>query len=405
MPPAPAGKAVRLAGRRVWRGLAGLVLALLAGDQVVQHALIREGSFSGRRVAPFDPPLFCAEQVASLARVCDGQGKGATTTSFDPDLGWCHRPDTSVGEDRYDWAGARIGVAPLAREKRAGLRRIVAVGESFTHGDEVRAAETWSAQVDRARDDLEIANLGVGGYGPDQALLRLERDGFALAPDEVWLGLVPGTAIRATTLYLPALRHWFDSVAFKPRFRLDPDGALELVRNPAPTPAALCELLTSQARFLAALRGRDMWIDRASEAYGAYGTRWWHHAGLARLWITWSERDGRAPAPWFEDPESEPRRLVRAIVLRARDACRARGVRFRLVLLPESGDLQFRRETGREYWGPLLDELRRAGVEVLDVTPALAGQGIDATLWAPLGHYSAAGNRVVAESVLAALDP
>ena len=407
MPPRAARSAERVASWRVRRRVIALALALIVCDQVVQHALIRDGTFFSRRVAPFDPPLFSAEQIESLARVRSGPGRSTAETTFDAELGWCHRPDTDVGEDRYDWAGARIGVAPLEREKRADRRRIVAIGESFTYGAEVAAAETWVAGVDRARDDLEIANLGVGGYGPDQALLRLERDGFALAPDEVWLGLVPGTAIRATTLYVPALRHWFGSVAFKPRFQLDPQGALELVHNPATTPQTLCDLLASQARFLAALRGHDVWIDRAGEAYSVLGTRWWHHSGLARLWVTWSERTDREPAPWFEDPSSELHRLVRAIVLRARDDCSAHHARFRLVLLPESGDLQFRRETGREYWRPLLDELRAAGVEVLDATPALASAGGDtaAALWAPLGHYSAAGNEIVAARVLGALEP
>lgn len=379
-----------------------IALVLVLCDQLVQHALLRHGAFFSRRVAPFDPPLFCADQEQSLANVRRALARSETTAAFDGELGWCPHADTIDGEDRFDWAGCRIGVAPLSRAKSAAQRRVVTIGESFTFGAEVPAADSWVARVDRAREDLEIANLAVGGYGLDQALLRLRRDGFALAPDEVWLGLVPGTAIRVTTLYLPALRHWFSSVGFKPRFVLDARDELVLVPNPAPTPQALSELLGSQRKFLDAVSGRDVWIDRAPAAYSEDGAQLWQHSGLARLWVTWNERTQREPAPWFEEPTSELSRLVRAIVLRTRTECEEHHARFRLVLLPESGDLKFLRENGHAYWAPLLAELRAQGIEVLDATDALVAAGGDEepTLWAPQGHYSPRGNLVVAENVV-----
>lgn len=378
------------------------VLALVVCDQLVQHALIRDGAFFRRRVAPFDPPLFCAEQEHSLANVRRALADARSPGTFDAELGWCPRADTIDGEDRFDWAGCRIGVQALAREKSAASRRVVAIGESFTFGAEVAAADGWVARVDRAREDLEIGNLAVGGFGLDQALLRLRRDGFALAPDEVWLGLVPGTAMRVTTLYLPALRHWFSSVGFKPRFVLGEKDELTLVPDPAPTPQALSELLGSQRKFLDAVSGHDLWIDRAPAAYSENGAHLWQHSGFARLWITWSERTQREPAPWFEDPTSELYRLVRALVLEARAECEAHHARFRLVLLPESGDLKFLRENGRAYWAGLVAELRARGIEVLDATDALVAAGGDEEpiLWAPQGHYSARGNLIVAESVV-----
>ena len=95
---------------------------------------------------------------------------------FDAELGWCPRRDAGSGEFRYDWAGARIADAPLARAKHAGTKRIVAMGDSFVLGIEVAARESWCAELPRELPNVEVANLGVGSYGTDQAFLRWRRD-------------------------------------------------------------------------------------------------------------------------------------------------------------------------------------------------------------------------------------
>src|SRR5439155_10640392 len=118
---------------------------------------------------------------------------------FDPELGWAPRAGGGEGELRWDSAGSRIARAPLARERREGVARAVAAGDSFTLGLEVGALEAWPALVEAGRPGLEVANLGMAGYGIDQALLRLERDGLALAPDEVWFGFLPGATLRLVT--------------------------------------------------------------------------------------------------------------------------------------------------------------------------------------------------------------
>src|SRR5690606_35535786 len=105
---------------------------------------------------------------------------------------------------------------------------------------------------DRARDELEVANLAMGAYGLDQALLRLRRDGLHLAPDEIWLGWLPAASLRVGTLYRPAQRHWSGPTFFKPRFRLREGNALELVANPAQSIAHTARLIANQNEFHAA---------------------------------------------------------------------------------------------------------------------------------------------------------
>lgn len=73
---------------------------------------------------------------------------------------------------------------------------IVCLGNSFTHGDEVTFEETWPYQLEQLTG-MKTLNLGVGGYGIDQAYLRYKQEGPKAKL--VILGMVAGDLDRATT--------------------------------------------------------------------------------------------------------------------------------------------------------------------------------------------------------------
>jgi len=378
-----------------------LLLGLLV-DQALQFTVLADGRFLDRRVAPYDPPLFNAAQRASLDRLRRAaRGRPADASSnavFDADLGWAPEPGSSRGGCSYDRFGARMGFEPLADRPPAGGRRLVVLGGSFTHCDEVADQEAWPALLDQELESIEVANLGFGAYGIDQALLRFRRDGATLEPDEVWLGLMPQALPRVLTVYRPALRHHELSVSFKPRFVLSGRDELVLVPNPARSVADCVRLLTDQSVFFEALAPVDHWVARFPSAYRPLGTHWSHYLATARLFLTRIEGRGRDPGPWLADRDGELFRLSRAIVRTLSAECRAGGARFRVVLLPDGKSLAFRRKTGGAYWQELLDQLARDGLEIVDLTGMFLEQDLDreAGAFRPGGHYSARTNRLVA---------
>jgi len=388
--------------------LLGLLAALLV-DQAVQWTVLRDGWLFGDRIAPFDPPLFNEAQVEArerLAALARGEAGPPRSVVLDGELGWAPRPDTAVGPYRYDACGARVGTAgPLARERQPGVRRIVAVGCSFTHGDEVPGDATWCSRLDEARPDVEVANLGVGGYGADQALLRLRRDGLSLRPDEVWFGWLPAASLRVTELYRPALRHLDTAVGFKPRFVLDGD-TLRLVPCPARDPATALALLSDQQAFLSAVGEADFWVRRCPSAYAPFLGHASHVSALARLLLTRFESGGRRAADWLARPDGEPRRVLLAVVSALRDESEAAGARFRLLVLPDQDGLAEAARPDGPSWSGCLDELRARGVDVLDLAPALLAAGAlrDGTLWQAGGHYGPVLHAAVAEALAEALD-
>lgn len=390
--------------RRRLRPLALAVVAAVAVDQALLWTVLGDGELLGHPVAPYAPPLFTSGQESLLRRYegwLEEPRVFERRSLFDPELGWCPRPGMRRGSREYDRVGARVGIAPLPEERPAGSRLVALVGCSFTEGHEVEGDESWAARLEEEHEDLLVANLGVGGYGVDQALLRARRDALPIAPDEVWLGFFPGGVLRSTTHFPPIQNKWARGVLFKPRFVLAADGALELVESPAREPSDVPRLLHDQRALFEAVAETDLWVRRVPAAFAPLGSRWVHRTALGRLVMTWREHGDREIAPWLRDETSEVFRLHRALVLALRDEVAARGARFRLVVLPSGLALAQRARDGRGYWEGLTDELRAAGVEVLDASKALqaAGGAEEPGLWMPEGHYSPEANAVVAREI------
>jgi hypothetical protein len=387
----------RATRQRIARGLVLALASALVADQLVQWTVLRDGSLLGRRIAPYDPPLFTPEQGAKLeqirARGMQPEADG-TLLAFDAELGWCSRPESSAEGYSFDWAGARIGAAPLAREPAPDRTRVVALGDSFTFGLEVGARETWIAVLERARPELEIANLGVCGYDLVQSLLRWRRDGAPLGPREVWIGFVPSQVLRNVTVYMPAWRHWTPILAFKPRAELAADGTPRCAPCPVRSLAELAEVLADQERFLQAVGDHDRWVRAWPAAYARSGSSLLHFSAGARLVLTALEHGGREPAAELERPGSETVELFSA---QLRELATS-GVRLRILVLPDRDDLAWLRGHGVGYWRGLCQRLERDGLEVFDASAGLlaAGADLEPQCWAPGRHYSARANEIVA---------
>jgi len=382
-----------------------LLLVVLLLDQLILYTALADGFFLGRWVAPFDPPLFTEQQEDYLHRIRlaieSGEGPGEASL-FDPELGWCPPKGLTSGLYEHDWAGCRVGTAPLPPTRAEGAKRIVAIGGSFTLGAEVPGPDSWVARLDE-HEGIELANLGVSGYGIDQALLRLRRDGAPLEPDEVWLGLMPSAIERITTQFPPISAHWSSVAAFKPLFLLDEAGVPELVPSPVQSFADYDRLLGDQAALFAALRDSDTWVRRCPAAFEPRGSSWSHWFAATRLALTWLESGGRDPAG-FLAAGHPVRELARALLEQLEREAEALGATLRIVVVPARSDLERARADGSRYWEGLVQELVASGVPVLDASDALEAAGAleDDGFWMPGNHYSPSANAVVAEAVGAA---
>ncbi|MCA8942530.1 MAG: hypothetical protein KDB80_08255 [Planctomycetes bacterium] len=387
--------------RRITTQLLLALAALTIADQGIQWTVLRTGTAFGHRIAPFDPPLFTDAQRATLDRLAtEGNVDALGDVVFDAELGWCTPPIGTPSVDRF---GGRLSSSERPTTLGDGVRRIAVFGCSFTYGSEVAGSESWPALLESRREDLQVLNFGVPGFGADQALLRMRRVVATIDVDEIWLGLLPATALRLVSVYRPALRHYTNTVAFKPRFRMQGD-ELVLVRNPAPSIPELVAIVRSPERFATVVR-TDSFMSRWPAAYAPDGTSPSHWFATSRLCLTMLERGGREWASRFADRGDEVRQLADAIVARFAWEASVVDAEFRLVILPDRESLTGRRASAAPAWQDFVTRLREHEVPCIDVTMALerTNAAADDSIWALQGHYSAAGNRVVADELAASV--
>jgi hypothetical protein len=89
----------------------------------------------------------------------------------DPLLGWTNK-SVNYNEDGYTTID--YGVRKNFDETTIRTGGMLAAGDSFTEGWEVKDHESWPAVVEKLTS-VPVVNAGIGGYGADQTILRAEQ--------------------------------------------------------------------------------------------------------------------------------------------------------------------------------------------------------------------------------------
>src|SRR5262245_110136 len=290
--------------------------------------------------------------------------------AYDRDLGWIPRAGSS-GRDNIWHTQVTIGAEGLRsnggpRERLRGAP-ILAVGDSFTFGDEVSDSETWPAYLEQILGQ-PVLNAGVFGYGVDQTVLRANQLVPRLRPEWVVLAFITDDIGRCEL----SMRR-----AYKPYYRIR-DGALVLENEPVPPPPP------------AEMDG----FRRLS------GYSWLAHVVMSSL----------APTYWYKGRVNtvltgEKGDDIVALLLPQFAAEMAQqGVALLVVVQSRAQPPVVDQERVAE----LFRTLQRSPAVLLDLHPVLGGlRDADPAKFESLfhtrGHMSAAGNRFVAEQVAAAL--
>lgn len=397
MPPASPGRRWRRWGLSLL--LQALVLLLLS--ELVLRLLTRINPENGMAMIgrfvllPYRPSP--ASVRAWQARTAGGY------LVLDRELGWTVAPRGRSPDGLYlaNADGARTP-SDRAYDERpvVGRLRLVTLGDSFTHGDGVGIEDTWQRELERRRADLEVVNLGVPGYGTDQAYLRWRRLGARLHPHFALLGIWPENICRNVNLIRfflqPAGGFGFLS---KPRFVLA-GGRLENQNEPVIQGEPLVRALTDPAG--AALLRHEYWaIPRDLEP------RAWQHLRVARVIATveslYRRRVLRERLYAGEDPSGIE--LTVAIAEAFRRDAEGTGAVPLVVLYPM---LHLVARYPEENALPLARALRARGLDVIDLGPpmarALREEG-GSCCYAADNHLSPQGNRRLAAWLLERLAP
>lgn len=146
---------------------------------------------------------------------------------YDPTIGYIARPGFRGGDQNtHGVMGVRVNKTLKPGEPSPPLPQggILAAGDSFTFGSEVKDDESWPAQLETATG-VPVVNTGAGGYGLDQAVLRAEQFIDVIKPRAIILAFIPNQIGRNEySVNTGLIKPYFDVV----------DNKLELRNVPVP---------------------------------------------------------------------------------------------------------------------------------------------------------------------------
>jgi len=266
---------------------------------------------------------------------------------------------------------------------------IAALGDSFTHGFCVPGGETFVDLI-RQRDHATL-NLGMAGNGPLLMLATLKEYLPSFTPKLVlWFyyegnDLVDLQTERRSALLMNYLRDDFSQ----------PD----LARQGDIDRAILAEL----PRLAAIAADNARRHSRNSLVYGL--TAFAKLTSLRRRLLPVIDTDPKAidAAADFERANVE---VFREIMRQAHARVGAWHGHLYFVYLPEWTRYTSYSSWGKAKRGAVLDLVRRLGIPIIDIDPIFRMHGEPLSLFpfGGVGHYTAAGHRLVADEVLRRLE-
>lgn len=389
-PPPPAKRSLARALKRLL--IAGAITCALL--EVAARAFTGVSPNGMPRIGRF--PLIPYRPTESVIRERLARDARSTYVVRDPEIGWTIGPDgeQEASDEAPAYRSNRQGVRAdparvYAPDPPPGKVRIVTVGDSFTHCDDVADTETWQRYLEGDNADLEVLNLGVPGYGSDQALLRWRRDGRRFRSQIVLLGIWPEDMCRNLNL----VRYYLvPSEGFVTKPRMIPrDGELAVINSPVLGPDELVRTLTEPESH--PLLRNDAWY-RESETQPRLALES-RAVRVAESLLSLEERK-RLRARMYEGSDRAGIDMTVAIAEEFAREVRAAGSTPLVLLIPMRDLLAL--HTAREPF-PLVGALRARGIDVLDLGPsfgrAVLDRGVE-PLYVRGGHHSAEGNRLLA---------
>ncbi|MCC7486347.1 MAG: hypothetical protein IT529_15350 [Burkholderiales bacterium] len=318
-----------------------------------------------------------------------------------PVLRWRPRANATLHHKRFDVTYTTNSRGLRDREhsldERAGVTRIVTLGDSFTWGYGVRREAAYPALLERRLAATEVINLGVTGFGLRQAFEFLKLEGALYRPDAVILGLCQNDI-------------------YEGRPRVDPPTEARMPRAP------------DRAGSFAAVKS---WLSRELVLYRLMQQAINTHRQLLNVLVATGLKDALhgfdgldyslMPALIRYPPQLQGAwEEAEADLLRMRDWLAERGIRFVVALIPARQAIESRSfehsiaytvyessdfDLGKPYRN--LEWFAKShSIEVMNAYPAFMRRyGADPrTLYLPQdSHFNEAGHEVFADEIVAHL--
>ncbi|AGF78512.1 hypothetical protein UWK_01962 [Desulfocapsa sulfexigens DSM 10523] len=320
---------------------------------------------------------------------------------YDEYLGWTPRVSniSANGQYCYNSLGARVDDKNPIEYKTAkpqDILRILIIGDSYSHGDEVPFQNTFGYYLEQllntAGIPAEVINLAVGGYGIDQALLRWRHSGRTLSADIVLLGLqfedIQRNVNIIRSIYMPASGLPFS----KPRYILQ-NNSLQLLNVPTLPPEEIMNILRNPLTEWDLAQYEQFLTIGNYEEHIIYKSKL--IAMLTELFFPVEENS------FFYNLSYEPAQLAMSLLDTFQSEIEQYGSQFIVVHIPNVIDVIKKRFTMEPKYSGLLSEIEKNHLvyKPLQTLAEQSKKGSLFNLYMEGGHYSAVGNKIIAQVI------
>lgn len=298
------------------------------------------------------------------------------TSRFDPVLGW----------DNHD----------IARNLKEGKSYLAtSFGDSFTYGDEVANHETWQAVFENLTG-LAVLNMGVGGYGVDQAVLKFEK--YAAENPAMFCILGVNSEMYRRVLSYQS-RYYFKSwlYAFKP-ILIQNNQQFELQYPPCKSSECLVELLRAPSQELRELlETHDYWYqEEQNKPVRGFPYTISFLKTVPQFLRRLKENRGLSDAYFMTENSVY---LTRYLIKRFDRGCQQLDAKPLVLVLNGPHQLSLIRKSGKRWDQWLIEFLEENDIPFVDTTEIILEKYPAAEsfsfLAAPHLHFNAEGNNLI----------
>ena len=348
-------------------------------------------------------PILTASLPSLEQRTLQDLIDGKTTYLFhNAILGWTIKP----GGYWYDLYRANAqgirGDREYQNVPQKNIIRIVTFGDSFTHGEEVKNADTWQEQMNQVRQNLEVINFGVGGYGLDQSFLRYRNEGRLYNPHIVFIGFMEENINRLVNIFRP---FYLPGIPLtKPRF-ITQGKQLVLMPNPMADFNDCKNLLHNPKIFLSKFGAHDFHYNVGLKDGPLDFSPAVRMLKLLynRIYSSYLEyTDKSIYKSGYFNPKSEAFRICVTLFDTFYHEVQKNNSLPVIVLFPNRTDIERYRKYKTKVYSPLIEYFHSKGYRFIDVIDAFekyAKSSRTDELFLKQ-HYSSLGNSVVARFLL-----
>jgi len=243
--------------------------------------------------------------------------------------------------------------------------------------------------------NLEVLNFGVGGFGLDQAYLRYLKDGYQYKSHITLIGFMSENIYRNVNTFRPFYNPKTGVPLAKPRFIIS-NNKLSLVPNQFNEVHEYKNLLQYPQEVLHKLGINDYYFQNR---YSSNIFDWSPIVRLIKILINIagnkSYGDGIITNGYY-DENSEAFIITKRIFDQFHSEVINNNSIPIIVIFPDEGDVvRYRREKTKRY-SPVLSYFDSMGYRYIDIMDAFDNSDIEDLF---VGHYSPAGNRLVAKYI------